>query len=70
MCNSALNAAGMQHEDSYVRAYPVDKLVDEVLQLDMVLETVDITKGAIEKGVLINLIINNRVGGNAPLIPR
>ena len=37
---------------------------------EMVLETVDIIKGAIEKGVLVNLIINNRAGGNAPLIAR
>jgi hypothetical protein len=34
----------------------------------MVLETVDLTRGAIEKRVLINLIINNRASGNAPLI--
>jgi hypothetical protein len=36
----------------------------------MVLETVDLIKGAIEKGVLINLLINNRAGGNAPMIAR
>jgi hypothetical protein len=36
----------------------------------MVRETVEIVKGAIEKGVLVNLIINNRAGGNAPLIAR
>jgi hypothetical protein len=31
---------------------------------------VDIIKGAIEKGVIVNLIINNRAGGNAPEIAR
>jgi hypothetical protein len=36
----------------------------------MVLETVEIVKTAIEKGELVNLIINNRAGGNAPLIAR
>jgi hypothetical protein len=35
---------------------------------EMVLETVEIVKAAIEKGVLVNLIINNRAGGNAPII--
>jgi len=34
----------------------------------MVWETVAIVKGASEQGVLVNLIINNRAGGNAPLI--
>jgi hypothetical protein len=41
-----------------------------MLRPEMVLETVDIIKGAIEKGVLVNLIINNRAGGNAPMIAR
>jgi hypothetical protein len=32
------------------------------------LDTVEILKTATERGVLPNLIINNRAGGNAPLI--
>ena len=40
------------------------------MQPEMVLETVEIVKTAIEKGVLVNLLINNRAGGNAPLIAR
>ena len=43
-------------------------LVEGMLQPEMVRETVEILKTAIEKGVLVNLIINNRAGGNAPLI--
>jgi hypothetical protein len=31
---------------------------------------VEIIKATIEKGVLVNLIINNRTGGNTPLIAR
>lgn len=34
----------------------------------MVLETVEIVKADIEKRVLVNIIVNNRAGGNAPLI--
>lgn len=41
-----------------------------MLQPEMVLDTVEIIKGAVEKGILVNLIINNRAGGNAPLIAR
>ncbi len=59
---------GMRYEDSYVKAYPFDKLVAGMMQPEMVLETVEIVKTAIEQGVLVNLIINNRAGGNAPLI--
>ena len=51
-----------------MRACPFDRLVEGMLQPEMVLETVDIIKGAIEKGVLVNMVINSRAGGNAPLI--
>jgi hypothetical protein len=60
----------MRYEDSYVRAYPFDRLVEGILQPEMILETVEILKGAVEKGVLVNLLINNRAGGNAPMIAR
>jgi len=63
-----LTPLGMRYEDSYVKAYPFDKLVEGMLQPEMVLETVEIVKAAIEKGMLVNLIVNNRAGGNAPLI--
>jgi uncharacterized protein YecE (DUF72 family) len=58
----------MRYEDAYAKAYPFDKLVEGMLQPEMILETVDIIKGAVPKGVLVNLIINNRAGGNAPMI--
>jgi hypothetical protein len=54
----------------HVRAYPFDRLVEGMLQPEMVLETVDIIRGAVERGVLVNLLVNNRAGGNAPLIAR
>jgi len=59
---------GMRYDDSYEKAYPFDGLVEEMLQPEMILETVEIMKTAIEKGMVINVIINNRAGGNAPLI--
>jgi hypothetical protein len=65
-----LTPLGMRYEDSYARAYPFGRLVEGMLPPEMVLETVEIIKGAIEKGRLINLIINNRAGGNAPMIAR
>jgi len=58
----------MRYEDAYAKAHPFDKMVEGMMQPEMVLETVEIVKTAIEKGELVNLIINNRAGGNAPLI--
>jgi hypothetical protein len=60
----------MRYEDAYAKAHPFDKMVEGMMQPEMVLETVEIVKTAIEKGELVNLIINNRAGGNAPLIAR
>jgi len=39
-----------------------------MLQPERVLETVGILKGGVGEGLLINLVINNRAGGNSPLI--
>ena len=47
---------------------PFDKLVKGMMAPEMVLETVEIVKAAIDREVLVNLIINNRAGGNAPLV--
>jgi uncharacterized protein YecE (DUF72 family) len=61
---------GMRYEDAYEKAYPFDRLMEGMMQPEMVLETVEIMKTAVEKGMMVNLIINNRAGGNAPLIAR
>ena len=39
----------------YMRAYPSDRLVEGIMTPGMVLETMDIVKCAIEKGMLVNL---------------
>jgi hypothetical protein len=60
----------MRYEDSYVQAFPFDKLVEGMLRPEMILETVDLMMEAVEQGVVMNVIINNRAGGNAPLIAK
>jgi hypothetical protein len=45
-------------------------MVEGMLQPEMVLDTVEIIKTAVEKGLMVNLIINNQAGGNAPLVAR
>ena len=61
---------GMRYEDAYEKAFPFDKLVEGMLQPRMIADTVKLMHTAIEQDIQLNLIINNRSGGNAPLIAR
>jgi len=61
---------GMRYEDAYAKAHPFNALVDGMVNPRMVKETVDLMRTAIHKDVKINVIVNNRSGGNAPLIAR
>lgn len=58
----------VRYEDAYLRAYPFDKLVEGMMSRHMVEETVEIMRDAIGQNVGVNVIVNNRAGGNAPLI--
>jgi uncharacterized protein YecE (DUF72 family) len=58
----------MSYEESYAKAFPFDKMVPGMLDPEMIEDTARIVNGAIEDKVQVNLIINNRVGGSAPLI--
>ena len=58
----------MSYEESYAKAFPFDKMVDGMLNPEMIEDTVKIVNEAIKDKVRVNLIINNRAGGNAPLI--
>jgi uncharacterized protein YecE (DUF72 family) len=59
---------GMRYEAAYERAYPFDRLTEGMLKSEMILDTVEIMKQGIEQGLTVNVIVNNRAGGNAPLI--
>jgi uncharacterized protein YecE (DUF72 family) len=63
-----LTPLGMRYDDSYIQAYPFDRLVEEMLQPEMILDTVDLMELSVKQGVMVNVIINNRAGGNAPLL--
>lgn len=58
----------MRYEEAYLKAYPFDKLIDGMMSHHMVEETVEVISKAMEERVRVNVIINNRAGGNAPLI--
>ena len=58
----------MKYDESYQKAYPFDRLIDGMMNPQMIQETVEIVLEAIDQGVSVNVIINNRAGGNAPMI--
>ena len=61
---------GMRYEDAYAKAHPFDRLVEGMLDPRMVEDTAELMRKGIEAGVQVNVIVNNRAGGNAPLIAR
>jgi len=59
---------GMRYEDAYARAHPFNKLVSGMESPGMVEDTTRIVTAAIEAETRITVIVNNRAGGNAPLL--
>jgi len=63
-----LTPRGMRYEDAYAKAHPFDRLVEGMVSPRMIEDTVDLMGEAIEQKARVNVIVNNRAGGNAPLI--
>lgn len=61
---------GTRYEEAYAMAHPFDKMVEGMLSPEAIEDTVELMREGIEQGVNVNLIINNRAGGNAPMIAR
>lgn len=61
---------GMRYEDAYARAHPFDRMVEGMLQPSMVEETVQLMQAGMAQDVDVNVMVNNRAGGNAPSIAR
>jgi hypothetical protein len=59
---------GLRYAESYVKAFPFDKMVSGMLDTEMIADTAKIVNEAQKDKVQVYLIINNRAGGNAPLI--
>ena len=58
----------MSYEESYAKSFPFEKMVSGMFDPEMIEDTAKIVNEAIKDKVQVNLIINNRAGGNAPLI--
>jgi hypothetical protein len=61
---------GARYEEAYTQAHPFDALVDTMVNPIMVEETAELMWEAVDNNVRINIIVNNRAGGNAPLVGR
>ena len=59
---------GARYEEAYAQAQPFNTLVPSMLHPSMVEETAELMWEAIDHNVRINIIVNNRAGGNAPLV--
>lgn len=63
-----LTPHGMRYEDSYAQAHPFDRLVPGILSERMLDEAAALMRRGIALGRHVTVIVNNRAGGNAPLI--
>jgi len=59
---------GMRYEEAYLKAFPFNRMVEGLMSPRMPDETAEVMLNAIKQDVQTNVIINNRAGGNAPLI--
>ncbi len=60
----------MRYADAYIKAFPFDRMIEGMMTPQMVEETVKLMSQAIDQGEHMNVAINNRAGGNAPIIAR
>lgn len=58
----------MRFEESYAKAFVFDKMTPGMLDPQMIEDTARIVNKAVKDKVQVTLVINNRAGGNAPLV--
>ncbi len=58
----------MSYEDSYAKAFLFDKMVDGMMNPEMIDDAIQIITEGISRRKKMILIINNRAGGNGPVI--
>ncbi len=63
-----LTPLGVRYEDSYAASFPFDSLREGMISPGMIEDTVSIMRDALGKGRQVTVIVNNRAGGNAPLV--
>lgn len=61
---------GMRYEDAYAAAHPFDRTVEGLATPGLIEDTLHLIRVAVDRRVEINVIVNNRAGGNAPSMAR
>lgn len=61
---------GMRYEPAYATAFPFDKMIEGMMRPEMIPETVTLMRTAVDRAITINVIVNNRSGGSAPMVAR
>ena len=59
---------GVRYEEAFATAFPFDRIVEGMMSPGMIDDTVSLMKEAASRGSSATVIVNNRAGGNAPLI--
>ncbi len=65
-----LTPRGVRYENAFLRAHPFDALIDGMASPEMIPDTVELVQRARHESVHLNIIVNNRAAGNAPLLAR
>ena len=63
-----LTPKGMNYQQTYAASNPFDSLIEGMFREETVEEVVEIVRGEVQKKSRVYLLVNNRAGGNAPLI--
>lgn len=63
-----LTPFNMRYNDSYEKTFPFDKTVEELVNPETIPETIDIVQAGTKQGVCMNIILNNRCTGSAPIM--
>ena len=58
----------MRYADTYRTAFPFNRLVEDMLQPQMIEETVELIEAAAAQNVKAHVVVNNRAGGSAPIV--
>lgn len=61
---------GVRYADAYRQAFPFDRVVEGMMSPGMLEDALLVTQEALREDVRVNLVVNNRAGGNAPVIAR
>lgn len=63
-----LTPRGKTYAETYSSAFPFNAMIEGMLHPNAVQDTVTVVRAALKDGRWVYLLINNRAGGNAPLV--